>query len=156
MDLCCRTDFSLVVASRGYSCCDAQTSHCSSVSCCRTWALELRFSSYGTRTQFLGMWDLPWPGIELCALHCQADPLSLSHQDTWNWNSLANKNRTWIWSSFSRSCHQFTEMTPWNTINEIPIWESLENEQLSTKKSQGKNNREGRDICRLKDTGGLL
>ena len=30
---------SLVVESGGYSSCGAQTSHCSGVSCCRSWAL---------------------------------------------------------------------------------------------------------------------
>ena len=40
-----------------------------------------KLSNCGSRAQSpRGMWDLPSPGLELCALHWQADSQPLCHQ----------------------------------------------------------------------------
>jgi len=50
LGLCCCAGFSLVVARGAISSCDAQASHCRSLSCCRAQALEcLGFSRCGSR-----------------------------------------------------------------------------------------------------------
>ena len=56
---------SVVVASRGIFQCGMQASHCGVFSFWRAWALECKFSSYGTWT-FLphDMWDHPGPCIK--------------------------------------------------------------------------------------------
>ena len=56
---------SIVVASRGIFQCGMQASHCGGFSCCRAWALECKFSSYGTWTLLpRDMRDLPGPSIK--------------------------------------------------------------------------------------------
>ena len=73
--------------------CDAQASHCGSLSCCRAWALGCAgFSSWGmrapkhwssscgTQAQLLqGMWDLPRPRIKPVS-PALTGRLSLSHK----------------------------------------------------------------------------
>ena len=46
LGLCCCMDFSLVAASRDYSCCSMWVSHCRGFPCCGAWALG--FCSCGT------------------------------------------------------------------------------------------------------------
>ena len=62
----CLVGFSLVLASRGYSCCRARAVGCSGF-CRFSRALENRLSSCGAWTSLLNsMFDLPGPGTELC------------------------------------------------------------------------------------------
>ena len=67
---------------RAFSSCGAQAFHCGGFSGCRSGALELRLTSYGTWAQLLCIiWNLPIPGTEPTSpALAQADPSPLDHQ----------------------------------------------------------------------------
>ena len=72
LDPCCCMSLSLVVASKGFSCCRAWALGCMGFSSCGTWArscssqtLEHRHNSCGSQAELIhDMSDLPGPGIK--------------------------------------------------------------------------------------------
>ena len=100
LGLHCRTDFSAVVASEGFSCCH-RASHCSGLFCGAEppglrglrsfgrWAQQLRY--LGSRAQIQYLWHVDLlsstargvfqdQGSNSCFLHWRVDSLPLSHQ----------------------------------------------------------------------------
>ena len=94
LGLHCCVGFSLLAASKGYSRCGSQASHCGSFSRCGTWALGcVGFSSCSSRLQSTGpvvvvhgiicpmaCGIIPDQGWDPCLPHWQVDSLPLSHQ----------------------------------------------------------------------------